>query len=203
MKLNALEFLLMNNPVRAFSQEHYELKIMKSLATIGNIENALEIGCGNGNGTRLIRKHFSPKNIISIDLDERMINLAQKNNSDSSSRFIVMDASKLDFPDSHFDAVFDFGIIHHIPNWKDCILELHRVLKPGGKIILEELSIDTFSRGTGKIWRKLLRHPYECMFSTEDFMEFLGKTGFDIKNFRESNPLKLMKFFSLTAEKKS
>jgi ubiquinone/menaquinone biosynthesis C-methylase UbiE len=55
-----------------------------------------------------------------------------------------MDASKLDFPDGHFDAVFDFGIIHHIPNWKDCIQELKRVLKPNGEVILEELSIDTF-----------------------------------------------------------
>jgi ubiquinone/menaquinone biosynthesis C-methylase UbiE len=55
-----------------------------------------------------------------------------------------MDASKLDFPDNHFDAVFDFGIIHHIPNWKDCIQELKRVLKPNGEVILEELSIDTF-----------------------------------------------------------
>ena len=83
--------------------------------------------------------------------------------------FEVVDASKLDFPDESFDAIFDFGIIHHIPNWKNCIGELRRVLKDGGKLILEALSIDTFSGFPGRLYKSLLTHPYDQMFSTEEF----------------------------------
>lgn len=57
--------------------------------------------------------------------------------------FEVGDASNLMFEDASFDAIFDFGIIHHIPNWQDSLKELHRLLKPGGQLILEDLSIDT------------------------------------------------------------
>jgi len=189
----------MNNPLRALIQEKYELKILRAMSSIKNIETALEIGCGNGNGTKVIKKYFSPKNIIAIDLDEKMIEIAQRRNKDTSVTYKVMDASKLDFPNNHFDAVFDFGIIHHIPNWKDCIQELKRVLKPNAEVILEELSIDTFSKGIGRVWRKILDHPYQQMYSAKQFIEFMTETGFEIKNYKESNPLKLIRHFSLNA----
>ncbi|NOY09477.1 MAG: class I SAM-dependent methyltransferase [Spirochaetes bacterium] len=199
MKLNNIEFMLMNNPLRAFIQDKYELKILRNISSIGEIENALEIGCGNGTGTKLIKKYFSPDNIIAIDLDEKMVKIAQNRNKDNSITFRVMNASKLDFPDNHFDAVFDFGIIHHIPNWKDSIQELKRVLKPNGEIIIEELSIDTFSKGIGKIWRKILDHPYKDMYSNNEFKQYMAEAGFIIKNYKELNPLKMIRYFSLNA----
>ena len=91
------------------------------------------------NAVRKSNEKYNPN--IEIDLDEKMIKKALKRDIQNAT-FDVMDASKLDFIDDQFNAVFDFGIIHHIPNWKECILELKRVLKNGGEIILEELSID-------------------------------------------------------------
>ena len=202
MKLNRIEFLLMNNPLRANIQKRYELKILRKMSSIKNIDIALEIGCGNGNGTRLINKYFTPKKIIAIDLDEKMIDVAQKRNKGSNFVFKVMDASKLDFPDNYFDTIFDFGIIHHISNWKDCIKELRRVLKPNGEIILEEVSIETFTLGIGKLCRKILDHPYESMYTSKEFTDYLIQTGFEILNYKEFNPLKLIRYFSLNAVKK-
>lgn len=202
MKLNKLEFLAMNNPVRAFIQEKYELKILGAMTSIKNPEIALEIGCGNGNGTKLIKKYFSPKKIIGIDLDEKMIKIAAKRNLDPSISYKVMDASKLDFPAQYFDAVFDFGIIHHIPNWKDALKEIERVLKPKGELILEDLSIDAFSKDIGKLWRILSDHPYQNMYTPKQFTDFLNEIGFAIENYKESNPLKMVKFFSLNAIKR-
>lgn len=202
MKLNRIEFILMNNLLRAFIQDKYELNILRKMYSIKNIETALEIGCGNGNGTKLIKKHFLAKNIIAIDLDEKMINIAQKRNKDASVTYKVMDASKLDFPDSYFNAVFDFGIIHHIPNWKDCIKEVHRVLKPNGEFILEEVSIETFTKGIGRLWRKLSDHPYDYMFTPKQFTDYLNQAGFEILNYKELNPLKLIRHFSLNVVRK-
>src|SRR5271157_6253713 len=118
MILNMIEFYAMNNPVRRVIQERYEIKILRKMSPIKNIGTALEIGCGSGNGARLIKKYFSARKIIAVDLDEKMIRLAKKRHGGLAT-FLVMDASKLDFPDKTFDAIFDFGIIHHIPNWKD------------------------------------------------------------------------------------
>ena len=190
----------MNNPLRAFIQERYELPILRKMISTKGFESVLEIGCGNGTGTRLINKYFGPGKITAIDLDEQMIQIAKKNNRAENISFMVMDASKLDFPDNTFDMVFNFGIIHHIPNWKDCLNELKRVLKKDGELILEDLSIESFSGYPGKIYRSLLAHPYERMFSVDDFMHQLKETGFPIRHIQISNPMKLFKFFSLAAK---
>jgi len=100
MILNKTEFILMNNPLRELIQESYEIPILRRMATTNeSFHNALEIGCGNGNGTRLIKKHFNPAKIEAIDLDERMIRIAQKRTGDGSINFSVMAAAKLEYPD--------------------------------------------------------------------------------------------------------
>jgi ubiquinone/menaquinone biosynthesis C-methylase UbiE len=199
MKLNYLEFLLVNNPVRAYVQERYELPILMSMVRSKAFDSVLEIGCGNGNGTKLIRKYFNPRHITAIDLDEKMIQIAQETVPDGSTTFQVMDASKLDFPNESFDAIFDFSSIHHIPNWKYCIEELKRVLKVGGKLILEEFSIDTFSGLPGRLYRLLLSHPYEHMFSTDEIVRHIEDVGFKIDDIKTLNPLKMMPHFFLLA----
>jgi len=203
MKLNKFEFLLMNNPVRSFIQEMHEVRVLRSMTSIGNIDRALEIGCGNGYGTKLIKKYFNPKRIDAVDLDEKMIDIAKRKNGDSSIHYEVMDASRLSFSDNMFDAIFDFGIIHHIPNWRDCISEMNRVLKAGGEAILEELSTDTFKTLPGRMWKGLLDHPYDKMFSTTEFVEGLVAGGFTLGGFRESYALRLFKHFSIVARKQS
>jgi len=53
MKVNRAEFILVNNPLRGLIQEEYELNILCKMSSLKDIEIALEIGCGNGNGTKL------------------------------------------------------------------------------------------------------------------------------------------------------
>jgi ubiquinone/menaquinone biosynthesis C-methylase UbiE len=199
MKLNYLEFLLVNNPIRAYVQEKYVLPILMNMLRLNSFDSVLEIGCGNGSGTNLIQKYFHPLHITAVDLDERMIQIARRTIQDETITFQVMDGSKLDFPNESFDAIFDFGMIHHIPNWKDCIEESKRVLKRGGKLILEEYSLDTFSGFPGLLYRLLLRHPYQQMFSTEEFVQHLENVEFKIHDFKKSNPFKMMQHFFLVA----
>jgi ubiquinone/menaquinone biosynthesis C-methylase UbiE len=201
MKLNALEFQLMNNPLRRLVQEYYEMKRFLALDASAATGRVLEIGCGSGNGTRLIQKYLRPERIDAIDLDERMIEIARRKNIKGSNSFSIMDASHLEFPDESFDTVFDFGIIHHVPNWRDCVNELFRVLRPGGVLMAEELSAESFKRIPGRLWKALSDHPYEEMFSREQFMEQLIVSGFIILKTVEANPLGLLKHFALQARK--
>ena len=112
MKLNKLEFIAMNSPLRAFVQERYELRILREMTSRKNAQLVLEIGCGNGSGCKLIKKYFSPDKIIGIDIDEKMIEIASKRNRDTSISFQLMDASRLDFPDEYFsDPESDFTVV--------------------------------------------------------------------------------------------
>jgi ubiquinone/menaquinone biosynthesis C-methylase UbiE len=45
----------------------------------------------------------------------------------------VADAERLPFPDSSFDVVYSYGVMHHSPETPQCLREAWRVLKPGGQ----------------------------------------------------------------------
>ena len=109
-------------------------------------------------------------------------------------------AKTFKFPENSFDVVFDFGIIHHIPNWRGCLRELKRVLKNNGELILQELAIESFSGFPGILWKSLLAHPYEEMFTFKEFEEYLEETGFKIISKKISNPLGLIKHVFLNAK---
>jgi ubiquinone/menaquinone biosynthesis C-methylase UbiE len=201
MILNKIEFLVINSRVRAYLQNRFELKGIRGLSSLPPNKVALEIGCGNGIGARLIKEYFSTLKIYAIDLDQRMIDMAKRNNRDNSIIFELGDATKLRFKDGQFDAVFDFGVIHHIPNWEDCIRELKRVLKIGGELIIEDYSIETFETTTGRVLRKLTNHPYERMYKRMDLIECLKRSGFEIMKEKVYHPLHLIKYFTIIAKR--
>jgi ubiquinone/menaquinone biosynthesis C-methylase UbiE len=180
MILNTLEYLGMNNPVRGWHQDVFEARFMRRHSALAPGARVLEVGCGNGNGTRLIRKYFRPGRISAVDLDPRMLRLARRLNSHPSVDFSLADASRLPFGDGQFDAVFDFGIVHHIPEWRVALDEIDRVLKPGGEFLFEELCSDSFLSRLGPLVKRVTDHPYAQMFSAGELKGYLEAAGFSL-----------------------
>lgn len=182
MLMNKTEFWLMNNPIRRASM-FFEARKLKKLSSKDGFDSVLELGCGEGQGTKNILRLFKPSSIHAIDLDPKMIARAKRRVGDQRVKFAVGDAADLSFAkDESFDAVFDFGIIHHIPNWQACLNEVKRVLKPGGLFLLEDLSIESFTKGPlGKTMHRMLDHPYEEMYTKAEFEEEIKKLGFELQ----------------------
>lgn len=202
MKLNTAEFLLMNNRIRALIQERVEFPRMKRHFELGFNKKILEIGCGNGQGAKIINKHYRPSQYIGIDLDERMISIAKRKNLEKNVSFIVANAASLPFEDTSFDAVFDFGVIHHLSDWTDCVKEVFRVLKNGGLFIVEDLSLESFSSSSfGTVWRKLTDHPYGSMYQRQEFMDHLKASGFSCRHSAKYNFMGVLKYFVVIASK--
>lgn len=181
MLMNAVEYWAMNNPIRGTIQKRLEAPRLQQLCQ-GRADTVLEIGCGQGLGAAIIRSIFSPRDYCGIDLDPKMIQRARKKQRDlSGAKFLQADAAQLPFTDNHYDLVVDFGIIHHIPNWRDALAEIHRVLKPQGEFFFEELPVETWERGIGRPLKKLLKHPYDDMFRQLEFVRELESLGFDVE----------------------
>ncbi len=102
---------------------------------------AAEIGCGSGYGCRLILEQFGAARVDAVDLDSAMINRASRRLARYGDRVRLAHGSATDLRaavgagDGAYGAVFDFGIIHHIPGWRSAIGEAARVLGPGGAVL--------------------------------------------------------------------
>jgi len=178
LKLNTVEKALMNNPVRAALQRRYEAALLEGLGGRFEGKRVLEIGCGRGVGTEIIFERFGAAQVHAFDVDPDMIKQAQGSLSrypPHRLKLYVGDAAGISEPDASFDAVFDFAIIHHIPNWKDAIAEVARVLTPGGKFLFEEVTSHALGRW---FYRRFLEHPAsQHWFSREQFIAELERQG--------------------------
>lgn len=181
MLLNSIEYWVVNSPLRGFVQRHYGAPRLKRLSN-GIADNVLEIGCGQGIGARIIYDVFNPLRYVGIDLDPRMIRRARRNaRAFPGATFIEGDVSSLEFPGDSFDLIVDFGIVHHIPNWRDALAEVHRTLKVHGEFLFEDASAETWERGIGIPFKRILDHPYEQMFTMQQFADELEGLGFDVE----------------------
>jgi len=202
MLLNKFEFFLMNNPLRGFLQKMVEIPRIKSIAVVPVNGKVLEIGCGSGRGTQLIQEHFLPSATVGIDLDPKMIEIAKQKTNKVEADFQVADVMNLPFEINTFDAVFDFGIIHHVPNWKKAIEQIVRVTKSGGLLVLEDLSIETFKSPVGMLARTFLDHPYGQMFKQSEFVQQLEKCGTEILAEKTYTNFGTIRYFVVVARKK-
>jgi ubiquinone/menaquinone biosynthesis C-methylase UbiE len=202
MLLNRFEFALMTSPIRALIQEIYEMKKCAGSPVRKLSARPWRSVCGSGAGSAMIMKYFSPARLTCIDPDRKMISLARQRSRNGPVTFQVMDASELSFNDASLDAVFVFGAMHHIPDpsWKRAIGEIHRVLKDGRQLIIEDMSAETFQHGSGRLLKPFMSHPYDKMLRVGEFREFLEGTGFKILSFVQESFLGF-RYFSLAARK--
>ncbi len=192
---------LENNRLRAFVRDRLEVKPLRRATDVGTIPRALHIACGNGSSTSLILKRFSVGKVAAIDREEGKIAEARGNPDLEGIDFSVGDVRSLSFEDGGFDAVFDLADLHNFADWERGLLEMKRVLKPGGLLILEELSRESFGRGAGRLFKRLTEHPYGAMLTIDGFRESVLRNGFEILRFDRKNPLGLLRYFVLVARK--
>jgi ubiquinone/menaquinone biosynthesis C-methylase UbiE len=179
LKLNTAERFLVNNPVRALVQRLYEGPVLRRMG--GRLDGAriLEAGCGKGTGIKILLDQFGASHVCGIDLDPRQILRAQSRLKKSNSNVFLAVASSdsLPFPDQSFDAVFDFGMLHHVPVWQNAMREICRVLKPSGKIFFEEVTSAALNRWS---YRTFFDHPRENRFSEAEFVSELRRNDVDL-----------------------
>ena len=139
-RLGRFEFLAMNNPLRRWRWKYQEFPLFLKMLQMHEINLSgkviMDMGCGSGFGTELIIKELKPSQVIAFDIMPEQIELAKKRGLNVD--FMVGDATAMNASDSSCDAVFDFGVLHHIPLWRKTLEEAVPVLVSGGVMLIEE-----------------------------------------------------------------
>lgn len=116
-----------------------------------NVEKILDLGCGTGRHSILFAKEGFT--VVGIDISEVAINISEETLRNPRICFFPGDMRDIKFPNSYFDAVFCFLVVHHAKVyeiWKT-FDEITRVLKEGGILYITLPSLKNqriFKEGT-------------------------------------------------------
>jgi SAM-dependent methyltransferase len=116
-----------------------------SLGRLSPGELVLDVGCGAGTDTLVAAQMVAPEGrVTGIDMTREMIAKAQSAAAEMGAKnvqFVEGDVERLPFGEESFDVVISNGVIDLIPDKDAVFSELGRVLRPGGRIQIADVTI--------------------------------------------------------------
>ncbi|MGI8588807.1 MAG: class I SAM-dependent methyltransferase [Chloroflexia bacterium] len=102
----------------------------------GDPRRVLDIGCGTGELASIFL--LNGYDYMGVDIEPQRIAYARRTHP--AGRFHVMDAAGLGCPDASFDHILVTGVFHHLSDAEvsAILVEMHRVLRPGGRALVME-----------------------------------------------------------------
>lgn len=174
--MSPVERWLVTSPFRGWLQRG-EIAAFVRWGQLDSSSCVLDMGCGPGFSTSLIREKLDLQYLAAFDFDPAMVDRTRRHLArrrlDEGVDLRVADATQMPYEDGLFDAVFESGVVHHIPDWKAALREVSRVLKPGGRFCFAEPSRGRLRRGLYRI----LPHAVESMFDANAWKSALAEVG--------------------------
>lgn len=158
-----------------------DLEEMLRAVPLTGQERVLDAGCGTGHTALAFATKVAE--VIAIDLTQGMLDQGEQLADDrglTNVEFRLGDVEKLPFAAAHFDTVVSRYSAHHWPHPAAALQEFHRVLKPGGYFILDDVvSFDDFMSDTYLQAVEVLRDPSHVRDHTAaQWIAMLGTAGF-------------------------
>lgn len=145
-----------------------------SLVEIHDGWTMLDIGCGGGATLKRLLKRSKGAQVYGIDISEESVAKARKVNAEVLDRQVFVtqgSAEKLPYEDNKFDLVTAVETVYFWPDLPNCLKEVRRVVKPGGRfaIMVEVLENDS-------VWTDVVDGM--TAYSPEQLKEMLEGAGF-------------------------
>jgi arsenite methyltransferase len=116
-----------------------------SLGRLKPGERVLDLGSGAGTDSLVAARMVGPGgSVTGIDMTPEMLDKARRSAAEMGAEnveFVEGEGEKLPFADASFDVVISNGVIDLIPDKDAVFSELYRVLAPGGRIQVADVTI--------------------------------------------------------------
>lgn len=158
-------------------------------------QDVLDAGCGTGAILLLLQERYPDKRYTGIDLSSKMIAVA-RHKKKKGMEFIEGDCEALPFKGRSFDVVICSMSFHHYPNPEKFFENVFRVLRPGGRLILRDM--------TGPVWmlwlvnyvelplvNRLLHKGDVHAYSRKEIQRLCDDSGLVLENFEHRKGLRL------------
>ena len=119
-----------------WGRQHVLDPVMLGRVANGHFGNALDVGCGEGRFCRMLKA--AGVRATGIDPMRRFIDVARLRDPEGDYR--LGSAEALEFADASFDLVVSYITLVDIPDFRAAIREMARVLRPGGALLMANLT---------------------------------------------------------------
>lgn len=145
-------------------------------------ERILDIGCGDGTYNYRIALHGA--HVYGFDFSQRQLTHAATYHKTPATGFFCADATHLPVQAEQFDTVMSLCVFEHLPNDRETLKEVWRVLRPDGRVLLtlDSLSIDSVDEEWRAVHRK--RHAVRQFYTHQSIGTLLQECGFNLKRHR-------------------
>ena len=147
----------------------------RQLSLIGKNKFILDIGCNTGELTKVIAKN---NKVIGMELSEGAVKLGKNKGLDIR----VGNIYKIPFKDNTFDVVYISEVIEHLLETDRALTEVHRVLKPQGRLILTTPNCTSFRDRILVLFGHLQSYAQHLehvrLFNKERIVKYVKKNNF-------------------------
>lgn len=152
----------------------------------------LDAGTGTARIPILVCQRQPLWRVIGVDLSKNMlrVGLANINRAGLQQQIGLesVDTKQLPYVDQQFDMVISNSLVHHLPNPQSFFLELQRVLKPKGAILIRDLIrpseqpalntlVDSISADYNPHQKKLFRDSLRAALTLDEVDDLLQRVG--------------------------
>lgn len=157
-------------------------------------EDLLDCGCGTGPMISLLYEKDSSKKYTGLDITPRMIEVAKNKNLEGVN-WVVGDCENLPFEENSFDAIICSNSFHHYPNPEKFFESAKRVLRPGGRLILQDYTapkfILWFMNHTEMPLANLMGHGDVGAYSLDQVQQFCDLVDLKVEKLKREKKMRL------------
>ncbi len=162
----------------------YQKKLAVTRELLRPDMEVFEFGCGTGSTAIAHAPHV--KEILAIDISEKMLEIARSKAETAgvgNVRFEHADIDGFTAPDGRFDVVLGLSILHLLEDRNTAIAKVYRMLKPGGVFVSSTVCLGErmkFFKLIGPIGQWLGVMPLVRVFTVQELVDSLEAAGFSI-----------------------